>query len=332
MDALVTGNLTAAPVDIRWSSGVPIYASKEFLESDAGEFGWIGGRDCEGKLHCFLPYSVIRKPGLRMIRFSTQTIPLHDGFSLEAEKAFLAGVVDHFRSSGADVIIPSGNAAIFRTYPDGAEAAPYGTFVQDLTKTEEALMREIRKTYRQNIRKALSVGVQIKCGPEYLDASYELVSTTLQRSGAKFKSHADFRRRIAALGESAKVFVAEHGGVIQGCMVAPFSQHTAYNCYAGSRVNPVLGSMHLLHWEAIRQFRSLGVQRFDFQGVRINPDKGSKQEGIADYKRGFGGELVQGFLWKYHLRPLKSLAYSVAIRLMTGGDIVDKEQHKLAVT
>jgi hypothetical protein len=330
MAAVGMNSLNVAPVDIQWSPDLPVYASALFMQADGGEFGWIGGRDSLGKLLCVLPYGIIQKPGLRMIRFKTETIPLVDEFEVESEKNFLAGVVAHFRGAGADVIIPSGNTAIFRTYPEGAAAAPYGTFVKDLTKPEAELLSEIRKTFRQNIRKAEAAGVRIKTGPEYLDAAYELVSTTMQRSGSKFKSYADFKRRVEGLGEYVKIFVAEYEGVIQGCMVAPFSTHTAYNCYAGSRPTPVLGSMHLLHWEAIREFRAMGVRRFDFQGVRINPKNGSKQEGISTYKKGFGGAMVQGFLWKYPLRRLQSAAYSIAVRLVMGGDIVDQENARAA--
>jgi len=88
--------------------------------------------------------------------------------------------------------------------------------------------------------------------------------------------------------------------------------------------------MNLLHWEALRYFRAMGVQYFDFQGVRIRPAKGSKQEGILTYKQGFGGTLVEGYLWKYPLRRLTATAYSLAVRLMIGGDVVDQEHHKLA--
>src|SRR5579871_5249372 len=115
-------SLTVKPVDIRWDRDLPIYASEPFMNSDGGTFGWIGGTDASGKLNCVLPYGVIQKPGLNMIRFKTQTLPLVDEFDIDAEKAFLAGVVEHFRAAGADVIIPSGNTAIFRTYPDGAAA------------------------------------------------------------------------------------------------------------------------------------------------------------------------------------------------------------------
>jgi Acetyltransferase (GNAT) domain len=318
------------PAEIHWLPDMPVYASKEFLESEGDSFGWIAGSNAGGRLLCVLPYTIIRKAGLQMVRFKTQTIPVQAELSLEEEKVFLASVVGYFRSAGIDIIIPSGNTAIFRTFPDGAAAAPYGTFIKDLTKSEPVLLSEIRKTFRQNIRKAVAAGVQIKSGFEYLDVAYELVAATLKRSGSKFKTYADFKQRVMALGTQVKLFVAEHDGVVQGCMVAPFSLHTAYNCYAGSLPQPVLGSMHLLHWEAIRQFRGMGVMRFDFQGVRIRPDKGSKQEGIFHYKQGFGGDMFQGYLWKYPLRPLKSAVYSLGVRLLMGGDIVDQEHGKLS--
>jgi hypothetical protein len=323
-------NLKATRVEIRWHSGLPIYASDKFLKEFSEEYGWIGGVDDAGQLRCVLPYSIIRKLGFQLVRFQAQPISLKEELGLGEEKFFLNGVVEYFRSTRVDTIVPSGNTAIFRSFPDGAAAAPYGTLIKDLDQPEETLKSEIRKTFRQNIRKAEAAGVQIKCGMEYLDKAYQLVSETMKRSNSTFKTHSEFKQRIESFGEFVKVFVAEHQGVIQGCMVSPFSEHTAYNCYAGSRPQPVLGSMHLLHWEAIRHFRQMGVRHFDFQGVRINPEKGSKQEGILTYKQGFGGRLVQGYVWKCSLRPLKSMAYSVAVRLLKGGDFVDQEHHKLA--
>jgi hypothetical protein len=325
----ITKNLTVRPVPIDWNPRLPIYASEMFLKSLGDAYGWIGGVDGEGKLLCALPYTVIRKPGFRMIRFRTEPVALAAELDASKEKEFLEKVVDYFRSSGADMIIPSGNTALFKAFPDGSVAAPYGTFIKNLNQSEDALLAEMRTTHRQNIRKAVNMGVQIKHGLEYLDRSFYLVEETMKRSGSNFRTFDDFKKRVLSLGEYVKIFVAEHQGAIQGCMVAPFSEHTAYNCYAGSRSGPVRGAMHLLHWEAIRQFRAMGVKRFDFQGVRINPEKGSKQEGIMSYKQGFGGELVQGYIWKYRFRTLKWMAYSAGVRLFMGGDTVDKEHHKL---
>jgi hypothetical protein len=321
--------LRVEPVAIEWNPSLPIFASEAFLKTVAGEYGWMGGISAAGELRCILPYTVVRKPGVRMIRFRLETTALHQELSEAEEKSFLDDVIAHFRATGADMVIPSGNTALFRTYPAGAMAAPYGTFVNDLTQTEEALMSAVRKTYRNNIRRAEKAGVQIKSGTEYLDAAYHLVADTLKRSDVGFKTYDEFKDTVASLGDTLKIFVAEYEGVVQGALVSPFSEHTAYNWYCGSRPEPVLGSMHLLHWEAMRQFRALGVQRFNFQGVRINPEKGSKQEGIMNYKKGFGGALVQGYMWKYRLHALKWAAYSMAVRLLQGGDVVDQERAKL---
>ncbi|MGO9863405.1 MAG: GNAT family N-acetyltransferase [Terriglobales bacterium] len=316
----------AAPVEIKWHSDMPVYASEAFLRTVSDEYGWLGGMDKSGQLRCILPYTVVRKPGLRMIRFRLETTSLQEELCESEEREFLSSVIEHFRSTGADMIIPSGNTALFRTCPAGALAAPYGTFVNDLTQSEEALMSGIRKTYRNNIRRAMQAKVRVKCGLEYQDAAYALVADTLKRSGLRFKTYGEFKDTVSSLGDNLKIFVAEHEGVIQGCMVSPFSLHTAYNWYAGSRLEPVLGAMHMLHWEAMWQFRAMGVKRFNFQGVRIAPEKGSRQEGIMNYKKGFGGQLVQGCMWKYSFHRLKFAAYSVAARFLAGNDM----QYKFA--
>src|SRR3989441_4591589 len=151
---------------------MPIYASGAFLKSEGNGFGWVGGKDDQARLLCILPYTILEKPGLQMVRFSTATIPLSGGLDIEEERRFLNSVVEYFRSAGADMIIPSGNTAIFRTYPDGAAAAPYGTFIKDLIEPEEVLLSKIRRNHRRNIRKALAAGVHIKCGHQDLDICY----------------------------------------------------------------------------------------------------------------------------------------------------------------
>ena len=76
-------------------------------------------------------------------------------------------------------------------------------------------------------------------------------------------------------------------------------------------------------------FREMGIPRFDFVGARIDPKRGSKEDTINALKRRFGAELIQGYMWKYPLRRLGSLAYALAARFLKGGDIVDHERHKL---
>ena len=99
--------------------------------------------------------------------------------------------------------------------------------------------------------------------------------------------------------------------------------------HGGSIPKPQAGSTNLLQWEAIRLFRRLGVRQYDFVGARTDPKKGSKIEGIMRFKRRFGGQLIQGYMWKYPFRPFKYYLYSLAARVRSGGDYVDQERHKL---
>lgn len=324
------GCLRAEPVEIKWHTGLPVYASAEFLQSESSQHGWIGGIEGPDRLRCILPYLIIQKFGFKMVRFRTETISWQESLEIEEEKSFLNSAVEYFRSSGADLILPSGNTAIFQTYPGGASAAPYGTFVSDLTQPQEALWNGINTKFRQYIRKAISEKVSVESGIQYLDVSYKLVADTLRRSGIKFKSYEAFKRALQSFDKNLKLFVARRDGVPQACLVIPFSEHSAYSWYGGTTSEPVKGAMQLLHWEAICQLRQMGVKRFNFTGVRISPAPGSKQAGIMTFKMRFGGKLVQGYTWKYALRPIKSAAYTLAARLLMGGDIVDQERRRLA--
>lgn len=320
-------DLEVHPVPITWIPELPIYASESFLQTVSSEYGWIGGVS-SGVLRCILPYTVIRRPAFRIVRFRLATVPIDWSMSADDDRAFLTKAAEYFRAADMDLIMPGANSAVFRTYPEGAIAAPYGTLIQDLSQAEDAIFAAIHPTFRYNIRRAMREGVQIREGIQYLEDAYALIAHTLQRSDQAFRTLDDFRRAVLALGEQVKVLVAEREGIYEGAMVAPFSAHAAYTWYCGSREKPTLGSMHLLHWEAMRLFRSLNVKRFDFQGVRINPEKGSKQEGIFNFKRRFGGTLTQGFVWKCALKALKSVAYDCAVRLLHGGDIVDQERRR----
>ncbi|MGA2782352.1 MAG: peptidoglycan bridge formation glycyltransferase FemA/FemB family protein [Smithella sp.] len=316
-------------IDINWNPDLSIYASESFLKAVGDDYGWLGGFNSSGKLCCILPYTIIRKAIFSMVRFRIETILIDHEITVEEEKSFLNNVVEYFRTRGADMIIPATTNSIFRTYPDGAIAAPYGSYIIDLTKSEEFLWNQMNTTYRKKIRNSLKKGVEISTGFEYLDESYELLKNALKVSGVGFMRYKEFKRMISGFGEYVKFFVAYYQGTLQGCTIFPFSNYSAYSLYGGRIPEAETGAMNLLNWEAIQQFREHGVKCFDFVGVRINPEKGSKQEGIMTFKQRFGGSLFQGYMWKYSIRPLKYFVYAQAVRYVRGGDIVDAECHKL---
>lgn len=321
--------MKATRIPIKWSSDLPVFASEEFLRAVSDDYGWLGGVDPSGKLRCILPYTVIQKRFFSMVRFRVETIPLAGGIDISEERSFLNSAIEYFRSVRADVIIPATTNSIFRTYPEGADVAPYGSYIIDLRQPEEVLWKAIGRITRQNIGTAKKDGVRIANGMEYLEPAYKLIKETFERSKLPFMDYKSLQRYLEGLGDRGKLVVAEYEGAMESCVIYAFSEYCAYAVYAGNVSRQHQGANKLIYWEAFRLFKQLGVERFDFVGARIDPEKGSKQEAINLFKQRMGARLIRGYIWKYALRPWKSLVYSGAVRLLRGGDIVDKERHKM---
>ena len=331
-------SIRASAVKIEWTADLPIYSSQSYLKTASDEYGWIGGIGSSGKLCCVLPYYVVRLSMFQLIRFTSETIMLAGEMSIEEERVFLNAVIDYFRCTGADVIIPSTFTSLFRTYPDGALAVPYGSYIVDLTQSEEMLWNNVHPKHRNKIRNGTKKGVIIQDGIEHVDIVDSLVQDSFRRStkgflntmrlGIRMKADS-IKRQALSLGDYVKIYIAESEGEVQGCAVIPFSNYSAYYMHGGSRADSTTGAMNLLQWEAICSFRRLGVKYYNFVGTRINPEAGSKQEGLSMFKQRFGGELKRGYMWKYSFHPLKNYLYSIATKIRSGGDIVDQERHKL---
>lgn len=319
-------------INIDWKPTLPIFASEPFLKSVSDDYGWLGGISASGELCCVLPFTILRRTGISLARFRVQTIPIQPEFSPQQERSFLNGVVTYLREAGTDIIIPATTNAVFRVYPDHADAAPYGSYILDLRVPEDDIWRGISRIMRQNIRTAQKDGVTIRDAIDRRDSAYELIRDTFRRSHMAFMRREEFNRYIDGLGLHAKLLVAEYRGAAQSYVLFAFSQYCAYAIYAGNLEHQHQGANKLLYWEAIRDFRNLGVRTYDFVGARINPVKGSKQDSINALKQRFGARLMEGYMWKMPLRPVRALAYTLAVRLLKGGDIVDIERHKLGST
>lgn len=330
--------IKATPVEINWHKSQPIFSSEAFLKSISNEYGWIGSRAANGDLYCVLPYYVVRKAGLRLVRFTSETIWLDSELGVDQEKQFLNSVVDYFRETKADLVIPATFNSLFRTYPDGALAVPYGTYIIDLTLPEEILWNNLHQKHRNVIRSAINKGVNVCRGTENLRTAENLVRSSFDRSTKGILNRIRLQLRMTdnaltsqtlSLRDYAIVFLADLNGIAQGSAIIPYSDYCAYYMHGGTVPHPVTGAMNLLQWEAIKYFRALGVKNYNFVGARIDPEPGSKQAGLAMFKQRFGGAFKRGYMWKYSCNPKKSWLYSILAKIRNDGDIVDQEMHKL---
>lgn len=313
-------------VSYSWRESDPIYASPCYLQTVGSEYGWVGGY-LNGELHVVIPYVIRKKLIFKFATFQTATIPISEHVSVDEEREFLNGCVTRLGEIGVDFCAQPPTHAIFRVYPDKAIAAPFGSYIVNLLRSEDELWSGIHSKHRNVILNARKKGVEIRFGAnQELPLVYEILEKTMLRSNMAFVSRASFESMITSLGESVEVVIAYCDGTPMGCAVFPFGQHGAYYQYGGSIDSPVLGSMNLLHWEAMKYFKLKGVKVYDFVGARIKPEPGSKLEGIQRFKSRFGATMNTGYLWK---KPLsyKYYLYDFLIKLKTHGrgDIIDQE-------
>lgn len=317
-------------VEIDWRPDLPIFAKESFLKSVGDEYGWLGGFSESGELRCVLPYTLIHRFIFSMARFRVETIPMVRDFDVAEEKIFLDSAVTYIRSAGADLIIPASTNAVFRTYPAGADVAPYGSYLIDLGKPEDELWNNMDRITRQNIKSASKAGIVIReATSAEVSLSYRFIRDTFKRSRLPFMGQSAYEAFLAGLSEYGKLLVADHRGLAQSFCAFAYSGFCAYAIYAGNAPDLPQGANKLLYWDALRLFKSMGVRTYDFVGTRINPEPGSKQESLSRFKKRFGGALKRGYIWKYPLRPIKYRLYGLAARIRTGGDIVDAERHKM---
>lgn len=97
------------------------------------------------------------------------------------------------------MIIPATTNTIFRTYPNGAIIAPYGTYIIDLSQQEKTLWSSLSSSHRRKVRLATKKGVQIRNGLVYVNTAYELVRDTFKRSRLGFMGYDAFKRFVRNL-------------------------------------------------------------------------------------------------------------------------------------
>lgn len=315
-------------IEFHWNEEYPIFFSQKYLKTVSDKYGWIGGF-IDGELIYVLPYVVIKKYGLNLLRF------VHNEFFTKANqslydthyKLFLNRIIQYFKTKKIDIIIQPTTNTLFSDVPDNSVYSQYADYKIDLTIENDLLWKNVHSKHRNSIRKGEKNNIIIKEGVEYAETAYDLIKSTFNRSGKSYMNRVEFINLIKCLDSNVKIFIALYKNFPQGCAVIPFSKHSAYYSHGGSIIRPISGSLNYLQWHIIEYFKKCGTKTYSFVGARVNPQKGSKSEGIQNFKKRFGATLYTGYLWKYSYNKPKSLLYNTIYKILRDkdGDIIDKE-------
>lgn len=221
--------------------------------------------------------------------------------------------------------------ALFKAYPASSVSCRFGSYVMDLSFDEETLMSNIHTKHRNVIKKAEKDGILVSCDEQNRERCIALIQETLVRQHIPVIG-SDFLKQLAVV-KYVDYWIAEYNGEVHGAAIILWAGHqTAYYMFGGSNKKTHSGAMNLLHWNAIKKMKERGVKYYDFVGARLNPEEGSKYEGIQRFKSRFGGELKQGYLWKMPLNALKYKLFNLLLIVKAKGsykgDVIDQERRR----
>ena len=204
----------------------------------------------------------------------------------------------------------------------------YVNYLQN--KSDEELLNEFDVKYKKAVLHSIKNNGTVLIHQNKLNEFYEIYRATCERANIHCDSLNYFKSLINYLPHNtiAAVINDDEGNSI-GAGFFIYDQHSCYCTHAGSIPGSKLyGGMKHLHYEVMKQMREKDVQKYDLTGVRINSTNEPLQ-GIFKFKKGFGGELKQGYLWKTDLNKFKCLIYDNLLLLKTKGkkrkDIIDQE-------
>ena len=168
----------------------------------------------------------------------------------------------------------------------------------DITKPEEEIMTQMRKTTRYEVKKAIKENINIVTSSDSADIKkfYELQIQT-----AKRQKFVPFSYKY--LSEQFKVF-AENGNVLlykaefenkllAQAFVIFYGKEAVYHYGASTDEGRLYPGAYLIQWEVIKEAKKRGMTRYNFWGVAPENKQNHRFSGLSLFKRGFGGEDFQ---------------------------------------
>jgi lipid II:glycine glycyltransferase (peptidoglycan interpeptide bridge formation enzyme) len=186
------------------------------------------------------------------------------------------------------------------------------TFILDLTKSEEELLKNMHPKTRYNIKVAQKHGVKVI--EDNSDKAFETYLKLMQETTKRQKFYAHTENYHRTMWETLGVKNQESNKLTAHLLLANYGPKTndqrpkalaawilfvykdsLYYPYGASsdEYRETMAS-NLMMWEAIKFGKKLGLKKFDMWGaLEQNPDKNDPWYGFHRFKQGYGGELTE---------------------------------------
>jgi len=185
-----------------------------------------------------------------------------------------------------------------------ANIQPAKTLIINLPKTEEELLGEMHTKTRYNIKVAQKHGVEIKDEFDitighglFAKEAVELIVKTSQRQGFKGYGMDYYNKMIDSLAVQSRgmlklhIYKAIHKNeLLASAIMLDFGKTRTFLFGGSSDGNKNLMAPYLLHWQAMLDAKSQGLDFYDFWGIETSS---GETPGFVRFKLGFGGSAVE---------------------------------------
>lgn len=177
---------------------------------------------------------------------------------------------------------------------------PREIFVIDVTRPEERLLSEMKSKTRYNINLSQKKGVSVKVisrgqdSQNYFDRFIELVKITAKRNGISSHPEGYYRKMWEILpGEALKLYVAEYENkIIAANLMLYCGKFATYLHGASDNEHRETMAPYLLQWQAIKDAKRAGCEKYDFGGIATGLHGKKEWAGITKFKTGFSPDTV----------------------------------------
>ena len=183
----------------------------------------------------------------------------------------------------------------------GAKPAPMHlhaehTVILNLEKSEEELLKNMRRQTRYEVRRAEKLGLKVKSGnsKELFEEFYEVQQETARRQHFVAPNLKTLLAEREAFGDGAQIYVAyiSEEPVAYG-LILRSAADAAYFEAASTDLNRKLPGAYAIQWQVIKDLKKQGVKIYNLWGIAPPNQPHHRYAGVTTFKTGFGGEVVE---------------------------------------
>lgn len=171
------------------------------------------------------------------------------------------------------------------------------TVIIDLKKSEAEILAGMRRQTRYEVRRSEKLGIKVIDGDSETDFKefHKIQAETAKRQGFVPPSLNVLMAEKEAFGDDATIYkaVTSDGAAIAYGLVIKGGAEGDYYEAASTDLNRKLPGAYALLWQATKDLKSAGCERFNLWGIAPAGQPGHRYAGVTTFKTGFSDNIVE---------------------------------------